>query len=542
MQTKEIDGTNYYLPETIADVQQLIKIARQNKTQIRIAGARHSVPASIYPDQVNSNKQDGIFVMLSNMNTVKIDRDAKTVTVDAGCHLGYDPFDPTDTSTWGNSLFAQLDAAGFAVPDMGGIIHQTVGGFLSTGSSGGSTQFSFNECLQSLTFIPADSDDPQAVTVSINDANTDLFYAAGVSMGLLGIIVSATFSLVEKFNIEGKETITSIANCSIDMSGKGVKGKTSLQDFLVSTQYARLLWYPQPNVSRVTVWEAQQMEQGLPFTRKPYEELQPILNSELLPQVAADVVYSAFGQWPNWLGKMLGTNTSAYKMITNYVDQNFYSTIFPEILPLFVTEDVDNKAHPGLPQNFEDYWYSSLPMDNNISDKLFPVEFTELWIPFDETSGTDKVAQVLQTLNRFFEGFYQNNEVPIAPGAFCTELYAAKKSKFWMSPAYNSNVFRVDVFWFGNNTGSPADSYYPLYWNALQNFDFRCHWGKYLPAADSAQGVDYLQKQYPKWKDFMDLRDKFDPLQVFVSDYWREHLGIQQPLKSETITQQKAVS
>ena len=201
MQNLEIDSINYYLPETIADVQQLVKLARQNKTQIRIRGARHSVPAAIYPDQQTPNNQQGIFVMLAKMNKVAIDKTAKTVTVDAGCHLGYDPFDPTNTSTWENSLFAQLDAQGFAVPDMGGIIHQTVGGFLSTGSSGGSTQFSFNECLQSLTFIPADSDDPQPITVSIHDANTDLFYAAGVSMCLLGIIVSASFSLVEKFNI-----------------------------------------------------------------------------------------------------------------------------------------------------------------------------------------------------------------------------------------------------------------------------------------------------------------------------------------------------
>jgi len=176
-------------------------------------------------------------------------------------------------------------------------------------------------------------------------------------------------------------------------------------------------------------------------------------------------------------------------------------------------------------------------MDNNISDKLFPVEFTELWIPFDETGGTDKVAQVLQALNKLFSTFYQDSQLPIAAGAFCTELYAAKKSNFWMSPAYNTNVFRVDVFWFGNNIGSPADSYYPLYWNALQGFDFRCHWGKYLPAADGAQGAAYLQKQYPKWNEFMQLREKFDPLQVFVSDYWREHLAIQAVDEVETINE-----
>ena len=432
-------------------------------------------------------------------------------------------------STWENSLFGQLDAAGYAVPDMGGIIYQTVGGFLSTVLPGGSTQYSFNESLQSITFVPADTDNPQPITVSVNDSNTDLFYAAGVSMGLFGIIVSATFSLIPKFNIIGKETITSITECSIDMTGNGVAGKTSLQNFLTSTAYARLLWYPQPKVSRVTVWQAGQMQQGQPFTRTPYEELPPILGSDVLPQVAADLVYTGFGQWPNWLGGLIGTNNPTYQMITGYVNQNFYSTIFPEILPLFVTEDKDNKTHPGQPQNFEDYWWSSLPMDNNISDRLFPVEFTELWIPFDVNDPVDKVALVLQEMNALFNTMYKDGSGPIPAGAFCTELYAAKESKFWMSPSYGSNVFRVDVFWFGNNIGSPADSYYPLYWNALEKFDFRCHWGKYLPAPASGQGVRYLQKQYSKWDAFLDLRQKFDPLQVFVSDYWRQHLGIKNP-------------
>jgi hypothetical protein len=164
-----------------------------------------------------------------------------------------------------------------------------------------------------------------------------------------------------------------------------------------------------------------------------------------------------------------------------------------------------------------------------MSDKLFPVEFTELWIPFDERDTEDKVARVLQRLNALFASMYPNNSGPGPAGAFCTELYAARKSKFWMSPAYNTDTFRVDVFWFGYNAGSPTDSYYPLFWEALQEFEFRCHWGKYLPAADSEQGVKYLKKNYPKWDQFMAFRQKLDPLQVFVSDYWREHLGIDSP-------------
>ena len=543
MDPTTINDRSYYLPSSVSEIQELITIARQQKKQIRVCGSLHSVSAAIYPDQ-NTAGGDSINVILAKMKQVQIDTNKNIVTVDAGCHLGYDPFDivasgPMDiiqyASTWENSLFKQLYDAHYAVPDMGGITHQTVGGFLSTGSSGGSTQYSFNESLLSITFVPADEDNPQPVTVSLNDENKDLFYALGVSMGLLGIIVSATFSLIPTFNIIGSETITSIADASVDITGTGVVGKMSMRDFLTQTEYARILWYPQPGVARSTVWQARRMQPGEPFHLKPYEELPKIAGSELPAELAADLVYSTIGRWPNWLGDIIGTNSVMYQKITDYINNNFYSSssglaIFPQILNLFVPLDSQDNGN-FKSQQFQDYWYSSLPMDNNISDKLFPVEFTELWIPFDINDPTDSVNQVLRALNDLFNTMYANSSGPIPAGAFCTELYAAKKSAFWMSPAYNTDVFRVDVFWFGNNIGSPADEFYPLFWKALQPFKFRCHWGKYLPSPNSDQGANYLSEQFPKWKDFMELREKYDPLQIFLSDYWRQHLGIKQSIE-----------
>jgi hypothetical protein len=536
MGTITVDGITYYLPENVADIQQLITQARQNKTEIRVRGANHSVAQSISTDTAAPGATENINMMLSNLDKVTINSSTNTVEVEAGCHLGYDPFDPTAISTWENSLFCQLDLAGFAVPDMGGIIHQTVGGFLSTGSSGGSTNYSFNEMLLSVTFIPADSDNPAPVTVSITDADNSKFYAVGVSMGLLGIIVSATFSIVPRYCIQGTETITTIANCAIDMSGTGVSGKTSMRDFLLNTEYTRILWYPQPTVSKATVWQAKQ----IPYTTqdlKPYQELPVILGSFIPAELAADLIYTSIGQWPNWLNSVLGTNDSikigpitiTQNEIVQFVTDHFYSDILPLLLKAFVPLDSIVNGSP-VPQSFKDVWYSSLPMDNNMSDKLFPVEFTELWIPFDATSSVDTVAQVLEAMNTVFATMYKDNSGPIPAGAFCTELYAAKSSKFWMSPANGSNnVFRVDVFWFGNNIGSPTDSFYPLFWNALQPFDFRCHWGKYLPDALGPQGATYLKGQYPMWDNFLQLRQQLDPLQVFVSDYWRTHLGITAP-------------
>jgi hypothetical protein len=91
-----------------------------------------------------------------------------------------------------------------------------------------------------------------------------------------------------------------------------------------------------------------------------------------------------------------------------------------------------------------------------------------------------------------------------------------------MSPAYHQDVFRADQFWFGMNRGVPDRDFYPPLWEKLKPFGFRAHWGKYLPG-----DVAYLKRQYPRWDDFMKVRARHDPQQVFVTDYWRKHLGIQ---------------
>ena len=70
-------------------------------------------------------------ITLTKYRDVFIDKEKKRATVKAGTNLDVDPEE--SDSTEANSLVRQLQAAGFALPETGGITHQTVGGFLSTG-------------------------------------------------------------------------------------------------------------------------------------------------------------------------------------------------------------------------------------------------------------------------------------------------------------------------------------------------------------------------------------------------------------------------
>lgn len=558
MDNIKIGADGFYHPATEEQIQALIKHANQNKLKVRVRGAGHSVDQAIYTDQGDAG---GIDIMLDQLSfdpknpddKVRINAKKMTATVKSGCHLGFDPYDPAGVSSWHNSLLYQLDQAGFAVPDLGGIIHQAVGGFISTGSSGGSLNDSFGEQIIALTLIDGKGEKHHAT----RESGDDLFFAAGVSMGLLGIITEVTFQLVKKFNIIGEQTTTTVDGCAIDLFGNGSAGKPSLQAFLYNTQFTRLMWWPQAGVERMVVWKARQMQEadynqqtGTPeqFKPKPYYEFPRFgkMNlaaskfttpdiptegpSQMLAEAAGGLFYSIIGNWHQALKAL--RPSFLLRMALKLVEWLYPKHILPAVLKAFNPLDTDpdpiTKA-PSRPQKFWDYWWSSLPMDNCVDDKLVPTDFTEIWIPISKT------AEVMRKLR----DHYRENGLA-ATGSYSCELYAAKKSDFWMSPSYNEDMFRVDIFWFGYNEGDPQQVYYPQFWDLLMpEFPCRFHWGKYMP-----ENPEYLAKQYPKWKAFMALREKHDPAQIFVTDYWRQRLGIQpykptQPLQPITPTEGK---
>lgn len=509
----ERNELGYYLPKTESDIVRLVEAAKSERKQIRVRGSGHSVGKAIFTDGFRQRytKAGNYNLLLDLYNQiVSIDKKKKQVTVQAGCHLSIDPFNITGNSTVQNGLLWQIDQLGWALNDLGGITHQTVGGFLATGSSGGSTTYGIEQNIVALKLIDGNGN----IVHCSNTKNRDIFSAAGVSMGLLGIISEVTFQCTDRYDIIGQEAIYHIADSAVDLFGPGSKSKPSLEKFLKDTEYTRLMWWPQKGVEKIVIWQARRMkkkdysvETNPPagpgkshFKPKPYEEMG---DHPWLAEFGAGLFYRILGNL-NKLG-FIG------RIINKYLGK-----ILPAVLNLFVEADSDKKPpNTGLPQVFWDTGWEGLPMDNQMSDKLMPTEFTELWIPIEKT----------QEVMCAMRDHYEKNGLK-ATGTFCCELYAAKKNPFWMSPSNGKDVFRVDVFWFAENSGNPTKSYYPQFWELLKPFAFRAHWGKYLPAADSTTGWQYLKQGYPHWDDFLKLRQKFDPDNIFLTDYWKQHLGI----------------
>ena len=186
------DENNFYHPSSEQEIIDLVDYARGNGYHVRVRGAGHSMVQAIFTDgndqdtvDVLATPPDGndINILLDKYNRI-VSRDGDYVTVQAGIHLGRDPIDPN--STLENSMLYQINERyGLAVDALGGISHQTVGGFLSTGSAGGTLQYSTHENVHALRFVDGNGG---IFEVSRDDANLDNFNAALISLGLLGVL------------------------------------------------------------------------------------------------------------------------------------------------------------------------------------------------------------------------------------------------------------------------------------------------------------------------------------------------------------------
>lgn len=127
------EPTNY--PTTVEQIKTIVKNAYQDgNTIVRVIGSGHSIPDAIIDTTPNDKR---LYIFRWKLNS--------TVKVKAGTHFNKDPQD--GSSTVKNSLNYLINNAGFALPDLGGIAHQTVGGYISTGSSGGSMKYSIEDSI-----------------------------------------------------------------------------------------------------------------------------------------------------------------------------------------------------------------------------------------------------------------------------------------------------------------------------------------------------------------------------------------------------------
>jgi FAD/FMN-containing dehydrogenase len=569
-----IGSDGFYHPSSEPELVALVRWAYCDGLQLRVRGAAHSVSHAIYTDpldvitngvgQQSPPRGSKVNIMLDNYRSWRVvDEANRRVEVQAGIHLGEDPSDPTKGATLRTSLLWQLwHVHGWTLSDTGGISHQTVSGFTATGSSGGSVVHSANENLYAFRII----DGTGAVHV-ITRGVDPCFYALSPNLGLLGVVSTITLECDKAFNIAGQEAIFTPEESDVDVFGDGTATKPSLASFLRETEYARLLWWPQRGAQRIQIWQAQRIPPEPGFRPRRYEEFTA---DPALAELEASLIYTILGNLDD-LSPTRGQLKKTFDYLTAdlraalsrrgrfgalaacvlrgglglAVDvavtliapfaplvKRLLPWLFPRLLDRFVKLDSGQAGmHRGEPQSFHDWAWRGLPMDDQADDTLVPTEFSEMWIPLG------RAGEAVRRLRDYFAepdsavGSYART------GLYAFEMYAAQPTEFWLSASHSEpsdawaqGAFRIDAFWFAHNPGDPDEVFYPQFWNLLREagVPFRLHWGKFQPRYGSGDRdwVDFFRRQYPRWDDFLALRAKLDPNNIFLTSYWRDRLGL----------------
>jgi L-gulonolactone oxidase len=182
-------------PTTVEDIAEAVLDVAGAGERIRVVGSGHSfTPIAL---------SDGRRMELSGLRTdVRIDRNARLVTVPAGTTL--------------RALNALLAEYGLAMPNLGDIDAQTIAGAISTGTHGtGAAYGCLSTFVDALTMVTGTGE----VLHCSAEEHPEIFAAARVGLGALGVIVDVTLRCVEAFTLRAHERPAPLDEVLDDLPG-----------------------------------------------------------------------------------------------------------------------------------------------------------------------------------------------------------------------------------------------------------------------------------------------------------------------------------
>ncbi|MGW4593986.1 D-arabinono-1,4-lactone oxidase [Streptomyces sp. NPDC004457] len=168
-------------PASVEELAGAVRRAREDGLRVKAVGTGHSFTSIAATDGVLIRPQ-----LLTGIRT--IDRASMTVTVEAGTPL--------------KRLNAALAREGLSLTNMGDIMEQTVSGATSTGTHGtGRTSGSIAAQIKALELVTADG----SVLTCSGKENPEVFAAARIGLGALGVVTAVTFAVEPLFLLTARE-------------------------------------------------------------------------------------------------------------------------------------------------------------------------------------------------------------------------------------------------------------------------------------------------------------------------------------------------
>jgi len=412
-------------PGSVDELVAAVRAAGQAGQRVKPVGAGHSFTSIAVTD--------GVHLQLDRLaGLVAADPSSGLVTLRAGTRL--------------RDIPALLAPHGLAMENLGDIDAQSISGAISTGTHGTGDRFGgIATQVRVLEIVLADG---SVVTCSA-DERPELFAAARVGLGALGVLSSVTLQCVPAFLLHAIEKPVPFE----EMLG-------SFHERVAAHDHVEFYWFPH------TDWTLYKEDTRHPADaeKRPLGKVRSYVDDELLSN-------TAFGALCRLGHHVPGVIRTVNKISARALGAREYRDASHTVL-----------ASPRR------------------------VRFCEMEYAVPRDTITDVLREVRQLIDR--RGWRIS---------FPIEIRVAAADDIWLSTASERKSAYIAVHKYFR---TPHEEYFRAVEDIVGAVAGRPHWGKlhYLSAAD-------LASRYPRFDDFVRLRDELDPEGRFANDHLDRVLG-----------------
>ncbi|KAK7820697.1 hypothetical protein U0070_026241, partial [Myodes glareolus] len=421
----------YYQPTSVEEVREVLALARQQNKRVKVVGGGHS------PSDIACT--DGFMIHMGKMNQVlEVDTKKKQVKVEAGILLA--------------DLHQQLDKHGLAMSNLGAVSDVTIAGVIGSGTHNTGIKHGILPTqVVALTLMKADG----TILECSESSNVDVFQAARVHLGCLGVILTVTLQCVPQFHLQ--ET----------------SFPSTLKEVLAFCS-------PLPSLRK-------QMEV---LTRGPHPQTVPVdllvENVSIIYQDHTNKPPSSSSSWfwdcaiGLYLLEFLLWISSYLPFLVGWINRSFFWLLF-----------------------------SHKKKSSNLSHKIFTYECRFKQHVQDWAIPREKTKEALLELKTMLEAH------PHVVAHFPVEVRFTRGDEILLSPCFQRDSCYMNIIMYrpyGKDV--PRLDYWQAYETIMKKFGGRPHWAK----AHNCTRKDF-EKMYPAFRKFCNIREKLDPTGMFLNSY-----------------------
>jgi FAD/FMN-containing dehydrogenase len=400
---------NYFEPETEAQIVEVVHFARKHRKKIRVVGSGHSfTPIAI---------SDEILVSLKKYRKlISVGKDF--ISCQGGMYL--------------HELYALLKENKLSLPNFGVINKQTVAGALATGTHGsGLKHRSISAQIGYLRIITASGEVLEInrdVVWKIGNKEINLWDAASISLGMLGIVTAVTFRCEPLFYLKSEESVIEFDEFIERMD-----------DYARQYEYFKAWWFP--HTDKVYLFKAARIGE------QQYNE-------------------------KNKLEKF----TIEQKMRDREIDE--------VTAPLFIKSNDDPSLIPLINKYCLDYYFTPRTRVGNsfeilVHDETVPMVVSEYGLPVVDNSHKKALQEFRDTLEHSKHKIH-----------FPVDLRYAGAESSWLSPSYNQDTFYMGMC-VREYRKKEVHSSMQLLFDVMKKYHARPNWGKLSDLSKAALEEKY---------------------------------------------------